>query len=149
MEAEKYINDRLNDQINWYSAKSRLNKKYYYLFKTIEIVFAAVVPFLIASSDGLPLLKFFAGVLSIVIAILSGILIAFKFQEKWIQYRTTSESLKHEKYLYETGSGIYAKDSNFSTFVERVEFIISKENSDWTQIIVSREVKPENSNPKS
>ncbi|NOU16016.1 MAG: DUF4231 domain-containing protein [Bacteroidales bacterium] len=149
MEVEKYINDRLDGQINWYSDKSSINKNYYYFFKTTEIVFAAIVPFLIASSEGLYIVKFIAGVLSIAIGIISGVLIAFKFQEKWIQYRATSESLKHEKYLYETKSGMYLKNPDFSVFVERVEFIISKENSDWTQIVISKEVKPETPNLNS
>jgi len=87
------------------------------------------------------ILKIAAGVMSIVIGIIAGILIAFKFHEKWIQYRTTCENLKHEKYLFTTNAGIYSQEQNFSTFVERVEFIISKENSDWTQIVISSENK--------
>ena len=36
-----------------------------------------------------------------VVAIISGFLSTFQFQKKWIEYRTTSETLKHEKYLFE------------------------------------------------
>jgi len=144
MNENEYLKNRLEEQISWYSTKSTTNKKFYYWFKTIEIVFAAVVPFLIALSDGECLYKIIAGIFSLFVGIVSGILIVFKFQEKWIQYRATSENLKHEKYLFETKSAIYSTNSDFKSLVERVEFIISKENSDWTQIVISNDSKNKN-----
>ena len=64
-----------------------------------------------------------------------------KFQEKWSEYRTTSETLKHEKYLYETKSGPYDNErtDNFKSFVVRIENLISKENSSWSQYINKKE----------
>ena len=139
MDENKYLSDRLEEQIGWYSRKSTCNKRYYYSFKTIEIILAAIVPFLIALSEQFNGLKILSGILSIIVGIVASVLIVFKFQEKWIQYRSTCENLKHEKYLFETKSGIYASNPNFKVFVERVEFIISKENSDWTQIVIAKE----------
>jgi hypothetical protein len=55
--------------------------------------------------------------------------------EKWIEYRTTTETLKHEKYLYFTNSLPYANDDTFVLLVERVERLISKENSRWEDAI--------------
>lgn len=141
MKEEEYLKDRLENQIRWYSDNSKLNKRWYQSLKTSEIVLAAITPFIVALVDNDNSLKFIAGAMSIIIAILAGLLTAFKFHEKWIQYRTTCENLRHEKFLFATKSGIYATDNNFSVFVERVEFIISKENSDWTQIVVSSEGK--------
>ena len=142
MTQQEYLDERLEKQINWYSNKSKLNKQWYQTLKTSEIVLAAITPFIVAlvSSDK-DFLKYVAGSMSIIIAILAGLLTAYKFHEKWIQYRSTSENLKHEKYLFETNSSIYTTNSSFNLFVERVEFIISKENSDWTQIVVSSEGK--------
>ena len=150
MTQDEYLEKRLDDQIDWYSKKSKRNKQCYQVLKTAEIVLAAITPFVVAlvSSDT-DFLKYVAGSMSIIIAILAGLLTAFKFHEKWIQYRSTSENLKHEKYLFATSSSIYATNSSFNQFVERVEFIISKENSDWTQIVVSSEGKnnkPQNEN---
>jgi hypothetical protein len=142
MAPEEYLNERLEKQINWYSSKSKLNKQWYQALKTSEIVLAAITPFIVALVSGdTNFLKYVAGAMSIIIGILAGLLTAFKFHEKWIQYRSTCENLNHEKYLFETNSSIYTTNSSFNLFVERVEFIISKENSDWTQIIVSSEVK--------
>ena len=148
MTQEEYLLDRVGGQIRWYSSKSKLNKQWYQGLKTAEIVLAAITPFIVALvSNDTNFLKYMAGAMSITIAILAGLLTAFKFHEKWIQYRSTCENLKHEKYLFETSSSIYAKDNSFNLFVERVEFVISKENSDWTQIVVSSEGK--NTNPKN
>ena len=142
MTQEEYLNERLEKQINWYSSKSKLNKQWYQMLKTSEIVLAAITPFIVALVSGdTDFLKYIAGAMSIIIGILAGLLTAFKFHEKWIQYRSTSENLKHEKYLFATSSSIYTTNSSFNVFVERVEFIISKENSDWTQIVISSEGK--------
>ena len=148
MEKEEYLKDRVDNQILWYSDKSKLNKTWYQALKTSEIVLAAITPFIVALvNNDTDFLKYFAGAMSITIAILAGLLTAFKFHEKWIQYRSTCENLNHEKYLFETNSSIYATNSSFNVFVERIEFIISKENSDWTQIVVSSEGK--NDKPKN
>jgi hypothetical protein len=145
MTKEEYLTERLEKQINWYNDNSTFNKKFYQLLKTLEIILAAITPFVVAFVDNdTNCLKIIAGLMSIVIGIVASILIAFKFQEKWIQYRTTCENLRHEKYLFITKSGIYTDNTNFNVFVERVEFIISKENSDWTQIVIPNELTTKN-----
>lgn len=145
MTQEEYLKERLENQINWYNDNSTFNKKCYQALKTIEIVLAAITPFVVAFvNNETNSLKIIAGLMSIVIGIIASILIAFKFQDKWIQYRTTCENLRHEKYLFATNSGIYSDNTNFNVFVERIEFIISKENSDWTQIVISSELTTKN-----
>lgn len=58
-----------------------------------------------------------------------------KYHENWIQYRSTAEILKHEKFLYLTRSGGYKNSSaSFNELVERCESIISSENVDWVQL---------------
>lgn len=53
-----------------------------------------------------------------------------KFHENWIKYRTISEALKSEKYLYMTGSGTY-RDKDFSRLVLQVEQILTTGNQEW------------------
>ena len=56
----------------------------------------------------------------------------FKFQEKWINYRTTCETLKKEWYYYKSGIYEYKESENLEElFVERVENLISRENTYW------------------
>ena len=131
MNAEEYIKNRLCDQINWYSQKSSYYKRWFYTARTIEIVLASVMT-IIAITPVLKnslLIPFF----SLGIVIIASLLALYKFQELWISYRTTSESLKHEKYLFKTKTSPYNKEGSFNLLVKNVERIISSENSLWKQ----------------
>jgi Protein of unknown function (DUF4231) len=43
---EKYLEERIEDQIKWYEKKSRSNKRGYVLLRLVEILSAAAIPFL-------------------------------------------------------------------------------------------------------
>ena len=65
-------------------------------------------------------------------AIVTSSLKTFKYQENWINYRTTSETLKKEIYFYEAGiHGYENTDDKEALFVDRVESLISRENTMW------------------
>jgi len=67
------------------------------------LVCAANIPFVVTYiSDETLTFRVFAGVLGIIIAVISDVIGLYRFQENWVQYRTTSESLKHEKFPYLT-----------------------------------------------
>lgn len=149
MTQEEYFSQRLEEQIAWYDKAGKKNKTLFQLFKVGEIVVASVTPFLIAHSDvdGGPL-HVIAATMSITIAILAAMLGAFKFQEKWIQFRSVSEQLKHEKFMYLTQSGVYEKRSSFPAFVKRIEIILIRENDDWMKLVSSQDAKPEDDAPE-
>ena len=46
MDHEKYIKERLQDQISWYDKKSQWNQKLFKRLTLAEIVAAALIPFL-------------------------------------------------------------------------------------------------------
>jgi len=130
MDASEYLKSRVEDQISWYDKKSQWNQKLFKMLQATIIISASLIPLLIGySTHGL--IKFAIGFLGSLTAILSGILSLFRFKEHWTEYRTTSETLKHEKYLYLTGKGPYAVDDPFSILVERTETLISRENTKW------------------
>ena len=132
MNAEEYIKKRLYDQINWYSQKSSFYKKCFYTARTIEIILASIMTVLASIPLKIPfLIPFF----SLSIVIIASLLALYKFQELWISYRTTSESLKHEKYLFKTNTPPYNTEDSFNLLVKNVEQIISSENSLWKQNI--------------
>ena len=133
---QKYIDERLNEQISWYSSKSQWNQKRFKILKIIEFTSAALIPFLVAYSDECLYIKFIVGFLGIGIAVVAGLLSLYKFQENWIEYRTTSETLKHQKFLYETLCPPYNDEqTRFTKLVQVSEGLISKENSNWAQYI--------------
>jgi hypothetical protein len=136
MTESEYLEKRLEDQIRWYSTKSQWNQKLYKRLRIVEITAACMIPFFVGYIDKPDdLFKVLTGLLGVTVAIVSGIVALFKFQENWIEYRTTSESLKHEKYLYLTNSEPYDVDDKFPLLVERLESFISKENTRWSQYI--------------
>lgn len=135
MNEEFYINKRVDDQIQWYDKKSKIYKRLFISLRTAEIILSILIPFLVGFITNATANKYIIGILGVTIAIIAGILSFYKFQENWLQYRTTSEKLVREKNLFLAKSGIYHKDDNFSFFVECVENIISKENSTWQEYI--------------
>lgn len=45
-EWDEYLNDRLNNQIDWYDGKSQTNQKWFKRLRLLEIIAAAIIPFL-------------------------------------------------------------------------------------------------------
>ena len=132
MNVDEYLENRLNAQIEWYDRKSGWNQRWYKKLRLLEILAAASIPFLTAYiTDATPDMKIVVGGLGVLIAVSSGVMALFKYQEQWLQYRTTAESLQHHKYLYLTKTAPYNNDSSFNLLVETIEGLISKENSNW------------------
>lgn len=132
MTPEEYLKDRVEDQIIWYDRKSGSNKMWFIILQITTLVVSASVPvFAIFSSDMWA--RVTVAILGSATAITTGIVSLYQFREHWIEYRTTAESLKHEKYMYQTNSGPYVGDGAFSVLVERVEALVSQENTAWQQ----------------
>ena len=134
MKPEEYLKERLEAEIDWYDRKSRKNQKMFKLLRLAELVIATAIPFIAGLITAERLcMKTLVGVMGVVIAAISGILALFQFHEHWIEYRTVCESLRKEKYLFLTGTEPYNQDNSFETLVQRVETLISKENTNWAQ----------------
>ena len=142
MNKEEYLNSRLDSQIDWYDQKSSWHQGWFKKLRLLEILAAALIPFLTGYiTDQTPDMKLIVGGLGVLIAVVSGVVVLFKFQEHWLQYRTTAESLKHHKYLYLTKTSPYDKEGAFNLLVEMVEGLISKENSSWASYIKEKAKK--------
>ncbi len=142
MNEEQYLNERLEEQINWYDNKSVWNQNIFKAICIIEFIAAALIPFLTPYiSEQSLLLRLVVGFLGVIIAVIVAIVGLYKFQEHWTEFRTTCESLKHEKYLYLTKVPPYDGEDAFTLLVERVESLISKENSAWAALMKSKKEK--------
>jgi len=138
MDAAGYIADRLDDQIGWYDRKSLSNQNWYKGLRMLQVLAAALIPFLTAYlPPDKSTTQLLVGFLGVAIAVVTATLDLWRCQEHWIQYRTTCESLKTEKILFLTESDPYSGDAatNFRLLVHRAETLISKENSDWAQYV--------------
>ncbi|MBV8546859.1 MAG: DUF4231 domain-containing protein [Acidobacteria bacterium] len=122
--------ERLEDQISWYDRKSSSNQRIYKRIEVTEIVAAAVIPFLPALP--IPNVSWVAGALGVVITVLEGLLHLNQYQQNWIAYRSTCESLKHEKYVYIAKASPYAGVADpRALLAERVESLVSQEHAKW------------------
>ena len=120
--------ERLEDQINWYDRKSNYSERAYKGLKVIEIVAAALVPL----AAGLHLPAAVTGSLGVLIAVLEGLLQLNQYQHNWISYRSTCETLKHEKFLYLATAGPYSAAANaHALLAERIESLVSQEHAKW------------------
>lgn len=148
---EAYYQQRLQEQIDWYDKKSVKCKRWYQSLRVVEVVLAAMIPFLSGYlKGGHDALPYVVGGMGVMIAIISGLLSLFKFQELWLQYRTTAETLKHHGWLRSVGAPPYDDDRALARFGEMVEGVISKENSVWsTRVREKREQEAKPQKPPS
>ena len=131
MKEDEYLKDRLEHQLKWYSEKSQHNQKWFKRLRLVEIIPATLIPFLSGMGDKIPYSPWLIGGLGVLIAVAAATSVLFKYHENWIEYRTTAEQLKHEKFIYLTNTMPYDTEEKFGLLVERVEALISKENSSW------------------
>ncbi len=129
----KYLTKRYEDQIAWYDSKASRNQTIYHLMQWSLIVLAAITPVLIELKPQPPAAWVqWATVTSAIVAILTAGLKTFKYQENWINYRTTCETLRKEKHFYDAGLGEYGSaEDKAALSVDRVESLISRENTMW------------------
>jgi hypothetical protein len=127
------ILQRLEDQIDWYDLRSKSNMQWYKRIKISEIASAAVIPFLAASN--IPRAVMVTGILGVLVTLFEGLLQLNQFHENWIRYRSTCESLKHEKYIYLANAGPYPSvQKPRALLAERIESLISQEHAKWATV---------------
>jgi hypothetical protein len=151
MTPQDYINERVEDQISWYERKSSWNQSRFKFFQLSIIVFGSLIPLLtVVDFDGFDLYaRFIIALLGSLIAIFSAIINLYKFQENWVKYRATAETLIREKYLYLTRSKPYKDDldADLTILVERCQAIMSAENSAWVQATTPNENMEKSAGP--
>ncbi len=138
MTAQEYLEQRVEDQIRWYDAKSSHNQEWFKRLRLVEIMAAATIPLLSGLTAASPLLPIAIGILGASVAIIAGSLALFQFESHWVEYRSACEALKREKFLYLTGAEPFAGGpaASFSLLVQRVEALLSEENTNWTQVML-------------
>jgi hypothetical protein len=127
-----YIEERLNNQTKWYEKKATENKTKFHYFQIIIIVASAIIP-IVNIIDFAPLqIRVISAILGAAITGITSLVQLKKYQENWLLYRSSEESLKREKFLYLHDAGNYSnltEDDKKKTLVESVEAILSSETS--------------------
>jgi hypothetical protein len=100
-------------------------------------LFGALTPVLLALQDMVTERKLFhvlALFSSFAVVFVASLLRSFHFQERWVDYRTTAEILKKERYYYDARAQAYETAADCERlFVMRVESIIGRQNAVWTE----------------
>jgi len=115
------------------------NQRYFRRIKIIEIAAAALIPFLAAFSYSRMMLV--TGGLGVVITVLEGML---HLNQNWLAYRSTCESLKHEKYVHLGKAAPYenAPDPH-ALLAERIESLVSQEQAKWASVQQQEQIPDE------
>ena len=122
---------RLEQQIHWYDQRSLKDQRIYKWLRRTQIVVAALVP---VAALAFPERAIIPGMIGAVILILAGFQDLGAYQRNWIKYRSTCESLRHEKYLFLGRTGRYeglSDDEAHKELVERVEAMVTDEHTQW------------------
>lgn len=136
------IMERLEDQLAWYDRKSLVNQRAYKIIKIVEILAAAIIPFL--TSLGIPNTAIVTGGLGVLITVFEGLLHLNQYQQNWINYRSTCEALKHEKYTYLGKAAPYASVPDpHALLAERIESLVSQEHAKWASTQQQGQGKPQ------
>jgi hypothetical protein len=121
---------RLEDQIAWYDRKSLSNQHIYKRIKVVEILAAAMIPFLAALK--FPYVALITGGLGVLITVLEGLIHLNQYQQNWTSYRSTCEALRHEKFAYLGKANPYAGAADpYALLAERIESLVSQEHAKW------------------
>jgi len=131
---------RLNDQLEWYDDKSRHNQFWYKIIKRAQLIFASSIT--VISFLDYAWIKFAMAALGACVAVLEGFEQLGQHNNLWASYRSTAESLKHEKYLFLASSGPYRNlktDDALKRLAERVEEQVSTEHAQWVSETKQRE----------
>ena len=124
------IMKRLEDQIAWYSGKSRAAQHTFKRLKVIEIIAAAMIPFIAGLS--FRFVAMVTGGLGVLVTVIEGLIHLNQYQQNWTSYRATSEGLKHEKFMYLGKAGAYSTTADpHALLAERVETLVSQESARW------------------
>lgn len=121
---------RLEDQLRWYDTKSMSCQRAYRRVKLAQLVVAAAVPVLALASKASGLATAIAAA---VVVVLEGTQQLYQWQTNWVQYRSTAEALKHERYLYQAKAGPYAGANRRVVLAEKIEGLVSQEHARWTE----------------
>lgn len=137
------LRNRIKVCLAWYIERAVRYKNYFCFFSVITIVlpsFITIINTVLMPEEQAALAINAITVCSVISSFSAAILTLFKFQEKWILYRSTAEEIKKELSLYQAGR---QKDKDIEKLIIKLEQCMSKERSKW-QLLSENSVENEN-----
>ena len=84
MNADDYLQKRIDDQIQWLSSASGKNQQWFKKLRAAEIVMGCAIAFLVSHTDHIPV-QVLTGAMGVAVAAIGGLLSLYRFQEKWVE----------------------------------------------------------------
>ena len=139
---EEYLNNRYQKEIKYYDDQASRNKLFYYGLSFLSVLLSSITSlflYLVDVYSNTPF-RIYAFITSTIVSLTIASVSLFNFHEKWMNYRTTCESLKKEVHYYNAKLGDYSVFADpEALFIERVEEQLSKENTRWLKVIKAKE----------
>jgi hypothetical protein len=136
-----YERERLDPAIAFYEARSARSKRWFYVLQGTQLVAATLVTAR-AAWPGEVVPRPVLALVGAAAALAAGFVGLFGWQQQWIRYRATSETLTHEKYLHRAQAGPYASVPGGTLLAERYEAIVSSEHVAWAAAMERVRTKP-------
>ena len=145
MDEAQYMKDRIEDQVAWYGARSRMNKIWFQRLRATSIFVSLCIPILtsLIGEKNNDTIKIVIAVAGATVAFIEGLMSLKKYQDLWTTYRVTGESLKYHRYLFETGSAPYDVPNAFKLFVQNAEGLMAAEHTNWMQLSMQKSNPPQ------
>ena len=142
MQEQEYLEQRVDNQIKWLGGKSAWNQHLFKRLRLAEIALGGLIPLITVLPIDVITGKVIVAAAGAAIAVIAGAISLWRFQELWVEYRATAETLKREKMLYQTAVAPYDKADRFALLVHRVEALLAAENAQWVELERSQPVLP-------
>ena len=150
-EFDKYLEERYQDQVDWYDRKAQTMKRTYGRVQKLVIVLAALTT--VAAAAGTVagpagnISRWVTVSVSALVTIFTALLNTFKYRETWLNCRGTFDALKREKSYYIAQVGEYRDATDREgLFVQRVETMFAREGAEWQSI---QRLKDQDGKPRS
>lgn len=121
-------------QFEYYDSKATTNKRGDRVTRVAQIILTAVLPVAATLFAGTneAIWRWSIVIIALLVLINQGLRSYLNYQKKWLSYRTTAESLRREKQLFDTKTQRYETTSDPQRlFVDRVMAIVEQENREW------------------
>lgn len=132
-----YIQNRLDDQLQWHKRKSEINLRRYNLLKNIDTIIAALIPISLSIHTamgglgaqgygvvGETLLKLLTAGAGVWLAISAGFFELEGLEHKSKEYEKLARQLETERYKYLTRTKPYDEDNAYSRLVMNIENLL-------------------------
>ena len=138
------MNNRVDDQLEYFDSNAIKNQKHYRWLKRTSITCNILTTMTIALAFTVPEeFKIYMGILALILSTI--VLATYQWEEfenfgaKWEKFRLVTEQLKSEKYMFLTNSGRYSSpqsEKNIILFVETIENIIRGTDISYFSLMV-------------